>query len=112
MGLLGILASFQAEIPIEWNVAVTIFILPLNAACNPFIYTFNVLLEKQRQRQETTLLRKLFDAQSEDNVENSNSNLAKKVASKVDAVCTVQFWKERDIICSDDLETVFNKQEF
>ena len=61
IGLLGILSFFGVRIPIEWNIAITIFVLPLNAALNPFFYTFNVVLEKQRKRQEMAIMKKLLE---------------------------------------------------
>ena len=46
-------------IPSEANVAAAIFLLPLNSALNPFLYTFNVVREKTRARQEAKMLRQL-----------------------------------------------------
>ncbi|XP_076445826.1 uncharacterized protein LOC143283470 [Babylonia areolata] len=42
IGLCGLLAANDVIIPGEVNVAMAIFILPLNSALNPFIYTVNV----------------------------------------------------------------------
>ena len=33
----------------EVNVAVVTFVLPLNSALNPFLYTLNTVLEKRRE---------------------------------------------------------------
>ena len=59
IGLLGVLASTGTPIPGELNVAVAIFVMPFNSALNPFLYTFNVLMEKRRKAQETNLLKHL-----------------------------------------------------
>nr|KAG5696634.1 hypothetical protein BaRGS_034095 [Batillaria attramentaria] len=48
IGLLGLLASDGTPIPGEVNVAVAIFVLPVNSALNPFLYTFNMIMEKRR----------------------------------------------------------------
>jgi hypothetical protein len=56
IGLLGMLAFKGVPIPGDVNVAVAIFILPINPALNPFIYTFNMLVEKSRKRREERLL--------------------------------------------------------
>nr|KAG5697922.1 hypothetical protein BaRGS_026860 [Batillaria attramentaria] len=48
IGLLGLLASNSVPVPGEVNVAMVIFILPLNSALNPFLYTLNVMLERRR----------------------------------------------------------------
>ena len=59
VGLLGLLAATGTPIPGELNVAVAIFVLPVNSALNPFLYTFNVLMEKRLKAQEACLLRRL-----------------------------------------------------
>ena len=59
VGLLGFLSYFGTQISGEVNVAVAIYILPFNAAFNPFLYTFNVLLEKHRKRKEKAMSRLL-----------------------------------------------------
>ena len=59
IGLLGVLASTGTPIPGEVNVAVAIFVMPSNSALNPFLYTFNVLMEKRRKAQEAFLLKRL-----------------------------------------------------
>ena len=59
IGLLGLLASGGIPIPGEVNVAMAIFILPLNSALNPFLYTFNSLIERQRNEKERQVLKYL-----------------------------------------------------
>ena len=51
VGLLGILASQDVPIPGEVSVGLAIFVLPLNSALNPFLYTMNVIREKRRLAQ-------------------------------------------------------------
>nr|KAG5708620.1 hypothetical protein BaRGS_033041 [Batillaria attramentaria] len=60
IGLLGLLASMGTPIPGEVNVGLVIFILPFNSALNPFLYTFNVFMEKRRKAAEARLLRQLI----------------------------------------------------
>eukprot|EP00745_Piridium_sociabile_P017415 TRINITY_DN26193_c0_g1_i4.p1 TRINITY_DN26193_c0_g1~~TRINITY_DN26193_c0_g1_i4.p1 ORF type:complete len:148 (-),score=11.75 TRINITY_DN26193_c0_g1_i4:96-539(-) len=57
IGLCGMLALAGTPIPGEVNVALAVFVLPLNSAVNPFMYTFNTLAEKQRRSNEANLLR-------------------------------------------------------
>ena len=57
IGVCGLLASFGSPIPGEVNVALAIFVLPLNSALNPFMYTFNMLAEKRRKSNEAKLLK-------------------------------------------------------
>ena len=52
IGLCGVLASMDVAIPGEVNVAMAIFVLPLNSALNPFIYTLNLIREKRRKARE------------------------------------------------------------
>ena len=56
IGLCGLLALADISIPSEVNVAFAIFVLPLNSALNPFMYTFNTLMEKRRKTREAMLL--------------------------------------------------------
>ena len=57
IGLCGLLALADIPIPGEANVALAIFVLPLNSALNPFMYTFNMLMEKRRKSREVMLQR-------------------------------------------------------
>jgi leucine-rich repeat-containing G protein-coupled receptor 8 len=50
MGVMGVLAARGVPIPGEVNVAAAIFIMPLNSALNPFLYTLNSALESRRKR--------------------------------------------------------------
>nr|KAG5689449.1 hypothetical protein BaRGS_026010 [Batillaria attramentaria] len=60
LGLAGILASLGIPISGEVNVAMAIFVLPFNSALNPFLYTFNVIIEKKREKQEELLRKRLM----------------------------------------------------
>nr|KAG5686627.1 hypothetical protein BaRGS_011071 [Batillaria attramentaria]KAG5703872.1 hypothetical protein BaRGS_031506 [Batillaria attramentaria] len=59
IGLLGLLASTGTPISGEVNVAMAIFVLPLNSALNPFLYTLNMLLEKRRKAAEARMLEQM-----------------------------------------------------
>ncbi|XP_070188600.1 relaxin receptor 2-like [Littorina saxatilis] len=50
IGVMGLLAAQGTPIPGEVNVWAAIFVLPLNAALNPFLYTLNGLREKWRKQ--------------------------------------------------------------
>ncbi|KAL8579553.1 hypothetical protein ACOMHN_025506 [Nucella lapillus] len=53
VGLMGLLASQGHALPGQVNVTVAIFVMPLNSALNPFLYTLNVVLQyRQRHRDE------------------------------------------------------------
>ncbi|KAL8585866.1 hypothetical protein ACOMHN_056461 [Nucella lapillus] len=52
IGLCGLLAAVDVAIPGEVNVIMAIFVLPLNSALNPFLYTLNVTLEKRKKAEE------------------------------------------------------------
>ena len=60
VGLLGVLASSGVTIPSEVNVAMAIFLLPVNSAINPYLYTLNLILER-RQKARAGRLQRLLD---------------------------------------------------
>ena len=70
IGVLGLMASQGFPVPGEVNVALAIFVLPLNSALNPFLYTLNAVLEKRRSKKierlsrflETKIKRELKEA--------------------------------------------------
>ena len=57
IGILGLLASAGVPVTGEVNVAMAIFVLPLNSALNPFLYTLNIVMEKRRKAREMNLLK-------------------------------------------------------
>ena len=62
VGVMGLLASRGAYIPDDLSVWTAAFILPLNSALNPFLYTLNRLLEQRQQRKEVQRLKALLNA--------------------------------------------------
>ena len=52
VGVMGLLAARGTPVPGEVNVWTAVFVLPLNSALNPFLYTLATMLEKRRQRNE------------------------------------------------------------
>ncbi|KAK7087894.1 hypothetical protein V1264_021886 [Littorina saxatilis] len=66
IGLLGVLAATGTPIPGEVNVAVAILVLPLNSALNPFLYTFNLLVERWDRQEEQRLLKALEEQRDQD----------------------------------------------
>ncbi|XP_070177839.1 G-protein coupled receptor GRL101-like [Littorina saxatilis] len=66
IGLLGVLAATGTQIPGEVNVAVAILVLPLNSALNPFLYTFNLLVERWDKQEEQRLLKALEEERDQD----------------------------------------------
>ncbi|KAK7113214.1 hypothetical protein V1264_012549 [Littorina saxatilis] len=64
IGMLGLMAFNGVPVPGEVNVAMAIFVLPLNSALNPFLYTLNVMLEKRRRVQKERLRRLLLSRSS------------------------------------------------
>nr|KAG5714414.1 hypothetical protein BaRGS_006860 [Batillaria attramentaria] len=53
IGLMGLLAARGTPIPGVVNVWSAIFVLPLNSALNPFLYTLATLLERRRKLRRT-----------------------------------------------------------
>ena len=56
LGLLGLLAWRGVAVPGEVNVAMVTFVMPLNSALNPFLYTLNMVLEKRREKYYAKLM--------------------------------------------------------
>ena len=56
IGVMGLLAARGTPIPDEVNVWAAIFVLPLNSALNPFLYTLNTVLERRRKEREQQLI--------------------------------------------------------
>nr|KAG5704853.1 hypothetical protein BaRGS_001324 [Batillaria attramentaria] len=62
IGLMGLLAAHGFPIPGVVNVFAAVFVLPINSALNPFLYTINTLLERraknvEQKRTEKTMSR-------------------------------------------------------
>ena len=62
VGLLGLLAWRGMAVPGEVNVAVVTFVMPLNSALNPFLYTLNVVLEKRSDKRFKKLVEAIEDS--------------------------------------------------
>ena len=60
IGLLGLLVSRDIPISGEVNVGMAIFVLPLNSALNPFLYSLNTVLARRAREREQKLLRMLI----------------------------------------------------
>ena len=59
IGMLGLLAAGGIPISGEVTVAMAIFVLPLNSALNPFLYTFNIFIERRRKEKDKRILKYL-----------------------------------------------------
>ena len=60
IGLLGLLASRDLPISGEVNVGMAVFVLPLNSALNPFLYSLNTIQARRARAREQKLLRTLL----------------------------------------------------
>ena len=60
IGLLGLLAFRDVPISGEISVGMAIFVLPLNSALNPFLYSFNTMHARRDRAREQKLLRTLM----------------------------------------------------
>ena len=60
IGLLGVLASRDIPISGEVNVGMAIYVLPLNSALNPFLYSLNAIQARRTRAREQKLLRTLM----------------------------------------------------
>nr|KAG5706210.1 hypothetical protein BaRGS_019537 [Batillaria attramentaria] len=60
IGLMGLLASSGTPIPGVINVWVAIFLLPINSALNPFLYTLNGLADRWRRQREEKRMKEMI----------------------------------------------------
>ena len=60
IGLLGLLASKGVPVSGEVNVVMAIFVLPLNWALNPFLYSLSTIQARRARQREEKLLRSLM----------------------------------------------------
>nr|KAG5698961.1 hypothetical protein BaRGS_024882 [Batillaria attramentaria] len=60
IGLMGLLASSGIPIPGVVNVLAAVFVLPINSAINPFLYTINALLERRAKKMEQKRMEKMM----------------------------------------------------
>ena len=63
VGVIGLMANSGTTVPSEVNVAMAIFVLPVNSALNPFLYTFNMVSQKRRQARYAKVVRLLQTCQ-------------------------------------------------
>ena len=98
MGVLGVLSFNDVVIPDELNVAVAIFILPINSAFNPFLYTLNILIEKRQKAKEHKLLEKLKIGKISFEGSEENGNQLDDTISKQEAVKCVEMWIQKQLI--------------
>ena len=61
IGLLGLLASRDVPISGEVSVGMAVFVLPLNSALNPFLYTLGVIQARRARTREQELLKTLME---------------------------------------------------
>jgi hypothetical protein len=59
IGLCGILAWNGVTIPGELSVVLAMLVLPINAALNPFLYTFNIIVEKRSKAKMERMVNKV-----------------------------------------------------
>ena len=107
IGFLGLLASTGTPIPGQVNVAAAIFLVPFNSALNPFLYTYNVLMEKRRQTQQANLLKRL-----ETQLRTEQSSTALKAPLSVSRSTAMEFikaWLSDKVLTMEDCVVLCNQ---
>ena len=103
IGLLGVLASTGTPIPGELNVAVAVFVLPFNSALNPFLYTFNVLMEKRQKAQEAYLLKRLESRMYTEQTRTDAALTVPLPVSRSTAMKLIQTWLNERVLTKEDI---------
>lgn len=113
IGLLGLLAARGTPIPGEVSVAMAIFILPFNSALNPFLYTFNILMEKRRKIVEARMMERLEMRLTTEIVSRQDPGVYKisSPISKQAAMDQIIMWIDNDIISTDAIISHIRKRE-
>ncbi|KAL8571821.1 hypothetical protein ACOMHN_053979 [Nucella lapillus] len=57
IGVCGLLAKLDIPVPGEVNAAMATIVLPVNAALNPFLYTYTILRQRRQKEKEAILQR-------------------------------------------------------
>ena len=102
VGLVGMLASSGFHISGEVNVAMAVFVLPLNAAVNPFLYTISTLLERLHLRREQLLVQSLM--QQKEAVTNHQKLLSDCESDKAQQV--FRKWLASGVLSADSVTNV------
>ena len=102
IGLLGILARTGTPVPRWVQVGVAIIILPFNSALNPFLYTFNVVMEKRRKAQVARLLKQLEMRHFEKNKAVHEGKSSGRV-SKEFAMGQLEIWLKDKVLTHEDV---------
>ena len=107
IGFLGLLASTGTPIPGQVNVAAAIFLVPFNSALNPFLYTYNVLMEKRRQTQQANLLKRL---ETQLRTEQSSTALKTPLSvSRSTAMELINAWLSDKVLTMEDCVVLCNQ---
>ena len=80
-----------------------IFVMPFNSALNPFLYTFNVLIQKRQKAQEARLLKRL---ESRMHTDQTQADISLKIPLPVNrstAVDLVKAWLSEQVLTSGDI---------
>ena len=95
IGLLALLAARGTPVPGEVNVAMALFVLPLNSAINPFLYTLNILLERRRRAREQHI---------QQTMDKTNILFTKEEAWKL-----LKLWMNRGVLSSQEVFRITNE---
>ncbi|WP_294078594.1 hypothetical protein, partial [Thiolapillus sp.] len=96
IGLLALLAARGTTVPGEVNVAMALFVLPLNSAINPFLYTLNILLERRRRAREQHI---------QQTMDKTNIFFTKEEAWKL-----LKLWMNRGVLSSQEVRRFTNER--
>ena len=101
VGLLGILAMSGQPISGEVNVAIAVFILPVNSAINPFVYTINVILTNRQKRREERM-KQMLKNQLADEANDVNAGRYQDLKSEL-ALRAVKRYLSRGILSKENI---------
>nr|KAG5693992.1 hypothetical protein BaRGS_002290 [Batillaria attramentaria] len=104
IGALGLMAANGVPIPGEANVLIAVFVLPLNSALNPFLYTMNVILERRQKAKEESMLKVLASQQTERNTDTRARQGARQEYTEDEAWTLFDKFVKEGLLSWDDIQ--------
>nr|KAG5690146.1 hypothetical protein BaRGS_013603 [Batillaria attramentaria] len=101
--VLGLMAANGTTVSTDVNVGMAIFVLPFNSALNPFLYTFNILMEKRRRAEEAKLMKRLEMKMATVTAELDVKSNAPHKLTKASAIGQIKTWLEDKTFTLADL---------
>ena len=82
VGLVGVLAALGTPVPPTVTVSIAVFVMPLNSAINPYLYTFNKLREEWRHKRQLQTKREFWKKVTESDIQSMEESKVNELVRK------------------------------